>query len=62
MIRFSLNDNAINFTLRDELEFKLNDDRISFKINAIIEVGGNFRLLEDGFYRLLESGFKRSLE
>jgi len=62
MIEFTLNDNAINFTLTDEREFRLNDGAINFKLNAITEVSGNFRLLEDSFYRLLESGFKRLLE
>lgn len=61
-MNFILNDIAIKFVLSDDLEFKLNDQRIEFTINAITEPSGNFRLLEDSFYRLLESGFKRLLE
>lgn len=61
-ILFKLNDMPIDYRLIDQMSFSLSDAPVNFKLNAIIEPGGNFRLLEDGFFRLLEDDGFRLLE
>ena len=59
-MNFAVNDSAVNFTLGNELNFYLKEERIEFTLNASQDLGA--RLLENGFYRLLEDGSIRLLE
>ena len=60
---FNLNDGAIEFGLDNRPnDFTLTGDVLNFRLNAIKEESGDFRLLEDGDFRLLEDGEFRLLE
>jgi hypothetical protein len=60
---FTLNDSAIEFHLTNGYgSFTLNEGVLNFKLNAVSEAGGSFRLLEDDEFRLLEDGSFRLLE
>ena len=60
-MNFTLNDNAIEYTLSGNLNFTINDQVITFNINSTGSLQ-NVRLLEDGFYRSLEDDSYRLLE
>lgn len=61
-MNFVINDNVVNFTLGNHLDFNLNDGPVNFNMNIENPDNNFYRLLEDGFIRLLEDGSFRLLE